>query len=153
MILCSFQIILRINNRKNWWSTNTNGELFNRGKGLGRACKRERACKQEQACKQERVLRIHCIEHQQRIHCIHQRCKLQFVYGRQVGERSIFRWLQRHLCKCNEMIIVRIFEIDIRFENKMFELIPTEGPHLRWFWDLKKTAELGTGEIMSWTTQ
>ena len=88
---------------------------------LGRACKRVRACKQE------RVLRIHCIEHQQRIRCIHQRCKLQFGYGRQGGERSIFHWLQRHLCNCKEIIRMRLFEVDKRFENQMFELIP------KWF--------------------
>ena len=89
-----------------------------------------RACKRVQACKQERVLHIHCIEHQQHIRCIHQRCKLQFGYGRQGGERSIFHWLQRHLCKCNEIIVVGIFEVHIRFENNMYEQIPTKGPRL-----------------------
>ena len=27
--------------------------------------------------------------------------------------------------------VMKNFEVDIRFENKMFELIPTKGPHLR----------------------
>ena len=78
-----------------------------------------RACKRVQACKQERVLHIHCIEHQQHIHCIHQRCKLQFEYGRQGGERNIFHWLQRHLCNFNEMIWVTKFEVVKQFENRM----------------------------------
>ena len=76
-----------------------------------------RACKRVQACKQGQVLRIHCIEHQQRIRCIHQRCKLQFGYGRQGGERSIFHWLQRHLCNCKEIIRMILSEVDKRFEN------------------------------------
>ena len=84
-----------------------------------RACKLVRACKRERACKQGRVQRIHCIEHQQHIRCIHQRCKLQFEYGRQVGERSIFHWLQHHLCNFSEMIWVKKFEVVKQFENKM----------------------------------
>ena len=111
VILCSFQIILRINNRKNWLSTNTNGELFNHGKGLGRACMLGRACKRVQACRQEQVLRIRCIEHQQHIRCIHQQCKLRFGYGRQGGERSIFHWLQRHLCKWEFLKLIKYLKI------------------------------------------